>query len=109
MKSKRLLLGLVALVFAAGSAFASVLTSVTYFVNASDGTSWSCQPVTIPNEICDLQGSSECRIQIQLVSGTGTANAHPDNMCVQTKKDQSLNNTVYSLDDTEFEAVEVRD
>lgn len=109
MKSKSLLVGLVALVLAVGSAFASVLAPVTYFVRANDGTGWSCQAVTVANDICDQQGSSDCSIQIQLVSGTGTASAHPDNMCAQTKKDQTLNSAVYSLDDPDFNPIAVED
>ncbi|MGC1244314.1 MAG: DUF6520 family protein [Chryseosolibacter sp.] len=106
MNAKKLFLGLMAIVFAVGTAYASLMTPVTYYVRAFNGT-WSCEPVTIDPDICDLLGSSNCQIKIQLVSGTGMADAHPDNLCTQTRKDNSINNTAYPLNNPDFQPVQV--
>src|SRR5688500_15228875 len=72
MKTKNLILGLVALVFAVGSAFTSVLAPVDAYADSQlvSGGSWACRLTTFD---CDVtpQGNT-CKIELVKTQSPGS-------------------------------------
>jgi hypothetical protein len=94
MKTKSLVLGACAIVFAIGSAFTSVSNGLSVspvFIKLKTSASQPTFTCTSIPATCSASGSNVCTIQVRLASGSvKNADAHTTNQCSANYQDQSV-------------------
>lgn len=114
--NKNLALVLLVTAIAIGASYVSyskgkAVPTTYYVVATANGTTYTCQPVTVDPAICDLSGMAACRILVETSTSPFSRNvlAHPDaTSCASVITDSTpANGGPYALDN--IDAVDAKD